>query len=217
MRCFSAHSGQRVCPGMAGCWQSPHRPCSLSLLRFSTARARPRSCRCSTVRRTRFGFSDTFGFAAVVAGFEALRAGVRAAFGLAGFLASDLGAAHCLTSNVTELRSNKVSWRIQSRNWRNPGQRRRKDSPQRVGGHDSGIHPSGIPRLINTRRASPNSHYIKRPPRSAPQPWSDILQALNTLGFGAHPRGVRLPRRWWPFGAFPPTSIDLIQSTRASE
>ena len=85
LRCFSAQSTQRVCSGMAGCWQSLHRPCSLSLLRFSTARALPRSCRSSGVRRTRFGFSDAFGFAEVVAGFETFRAGVRAASGLAGF------------------------------------------------------------------------------------------------------------------------------------
>ena len=31
------------------------------------------------MRRTRFGFLDVFGFAVVVAGFKALRAGVRAA------------------------------------------------------------------------------------------------------------------------------------------
>ena len=72
-------------------------------------------------------------------------------------------------------------------------------------------------RFIDTRGGSHNIHYVKRLPRSAPQPWSDIPQALNTLSFGAHPRGVRLPRHWWPFGAFPPTSIDLIQSTHASE
>ena len=56
MRCFSAHVGHLVCPGMAGCWPSLQGPCSLSLLRFSVARARARSCRSSGVRRTRFGF-----------------------------------------------------------------------------------------------------------------------------------------------------------------
>ena len=70
---------------MAGCRQSLQSPASFSLLRASTARALARSCRSSGVRRTRFAFSDAFGFAAVVAGFETLRAGVRAASGLAGF------------------------------------------------------------------------------------------------------------------------------------
>ena len=92
LRCFSAHAGQRVCSGMAGCWQSLHKPCSLRLLRFSAVRARACSCRSSDVRRTRFGFSDAFGFATrAVAGFEALRARVGAGFGLAGFLVLRLG------------------------------------------------------------------------------------------------------------------------------
>ena len=44
------------------------------------------------VRRTRFGFLDAFGFAvSAFWGFEALRAGVPAAFGLAGFLVLGLG------------------------------------------------------------------------------------------------------------------------------
>ena len=92
-RCFSAQSGQRVWSGMAGRQQSLQRPCSLSSLRFSAARARARSCRSSGVRSTRFGFSDAFGFAAfTVAGFEALRGRAGAAFGLAGFLVLRLGA-----------------------------------------------------------------------------------------------------------------------------
>ena len=37
------------------------------------------------MRRTRFCFWDAFSFAVAVAGFEVLRAGVRAASGLAGF------------------------------------------------------------------------------------------------------------------------------------
>ena len=81
---------------MTGCRQSLQRPCSLSLLRFSAARARVRSCRSSGVRRTRFGFSDAFGFAAfTVAGFEALRARAGAAFGFADFLALRLDADLC--------------------------------------------------------------------------------------------------------------------------
>ena len=54
-RWLSAQSGQRVCPGMAGCRQSLQSPESFSLLRASTARALARSCRSSGVRRTRFG------------------------------------------------------------------------------------------------------------------------------------------------------------------
>ena len=76
---------------MAGCRQSLHRPESFSLRRFSAARARPRSCRFSGVSRTRFGFLDVFGFAVVVAGFEALRAGVRAAAVLLFFLNQSQG------------------------------------------------------------------------------------------------------------------------------
>ena len=123
---------------------------------------------------------------------------------------------HCLKSNVTELRSHKASWQIRPRNARwlasVVGKTRRNASANLFWAFVmSALH------LIDTRRGSPKGHYVKRPPRSAPQPWPDIPQALNTLGFGAHPRGVRLPRCWWPFGAFPPTTIDLIQSTRASE
>ena len=59
---------------------------SFSLLRASAVRARARSCRSLGVRRTRFGFSDAFGFEAVVWGFETLRAGVRAAAVLPDFL-----------------------------------------------------------------------------------------------------------------------------------
>ena len=59
--------------------------------RASTARALARSCRSSGVRRTRFGFLDAFGFAAVVTGFETLRARARAAAGLAGFFFLCLG------------------------------------------------------------------------------------------------------------------------------
>ena len=65
----------------------------------------------------------------------------------------------CLKSNVTELQSYKVSWRIQPRNWR-AGRRRRKDSLQRIGEPD-GHPPSSILRLIDTRRGSPNSRYVK--------------------------------------------------------
>ena len=43
------------------------------------------------MRRTRFGFLDVFGFAVVVAGFEALRAGVRASAVLLVFLVLDFG------------------------------------------------------------------------------------------------------------------------------
>ena len=57
--------------------------------------------------------------------------------------------ARCLTSNVTELQSYKVSWRIQPRNWR-AGRRRRKDSLQRIGEPD-GHPPSSILRLIDSR------------------------------------------------------------------
>ena len=96
-RCFSTQDGQRVCPGTAGCRQSLQRPDFFILRRCSAARARRRSCRSSGVRRTRFGFSEAFGFAVrAVSGFEALRARVCAAFGLAGFLVLRLGS--CLGS-----------------------------------------------------------------------------------------------------------------------
>ena len=70
--------------------------------------------------------------------------------------------AHCLKSNVTELRSHKVSWRIQPRNARYPGHRRRKDSPQRIGEPDLGIHPSGVLHPVDTQCGSPKVHYVKR-------------------------------------------------------
>ena len=92
-RCLLAQDWQRVCPGMAGCWQSSQRPDSFSLRRFSAARDRARSCRSSGVRRTRFALSDAFGFTGwTVAGFEVLRALSAAGFGLAGFLVLRLGA-----------------------------------------------------------------------------------------------------------------------------
>ena len=84
-RRLSAQDEQRVCPRMAACRQSLQRPDFFILRRCSAARARPRSCRSSGVRRTGFGFWDAFGFEAAAAGFEVLRAGVRAASGLAGF------------------------------------------------------------------------------------------------------------------------------------
>ena len=43
------------------------------------------------------------------------------------------------------------------------GQRRWEDPPQRIGGPDLGIHPSGpsgVLRLIDTRRGSPKGHYV---------------------------------------------------------
>ena len=84
---LSARVWQRVCSGIAGCWQSLHRPCSLSLLRFSAARFRPLACRSSTARRTRFGFLDVLGFSVLtVVGFEAFRSRAGAAFGLADLL-----------------------------------------------------------------------------------------------------------------------------------
>ena len=54
------------------------------------------------------------------------------------------GDEHCLKSNVTELRSHKVSWRIQPRNERT-GHRRRKDSLQRIGEPGSGFRHAGHP------------------------------------------------------------------------
>ena len=47
--------------------------------------------------------------------------------------------AHCLKSSITELRSHKVSWQIQPRHSRYLGHRRRKDSPQRIGGADLSV------------------------------------------------------------------------------
>ena len=84
-RCLSAQDEQRVCPCMAGCRQSLQRPDFFILRRCSAESARARSCRSSGVRRTRFCFWDAFSFAVAAAGFEVLRAGVRAASGLAGF------------------------------------------------------------------------------------------------------------------------------------
>ena len=80
-------------PGRAGFRQSLQMLNSLSLRRFSTARARARS-RCSSgARRTLFGFSDAFGFAVwTVAGFGVLRAREDTAFGLADVLVLRLGA-----------------------------------------------------------------------------------------------------------------------------
>ena len=52
--------------------------------------------------------------------------------------------AHCLKSNITELRSHKVSWQIQPRHSRYLGHRRRKDSPQRIGGVDSHVRRAGV-------------------------------------------------------------------------
>ena len=40
-------------------------------------------------------------------------------------------------------------------------QRRRQDPPQRIGGPDLGIHLSGVHRLMDTRRGSRNSRYVK--------------------------------------------------------
>ena len=42
-------------------------------------------------------------------------------------------------TNVIDIRSHRVSWRIQPRNSRMAGHRRRKDSPQRIGEPDG--HP----------------------------------------------------------------------------
>ena len=52
--------------------------------------------------------------------------------------------AHCLKSNITELRSHKVSWQIQPRHSRYLGHRRRKDSPQRIGGVDFHVRRAGV-------------------------------------------------------------------------
>ena len=59
------------------------------------------------------------------------------------------GDSYCLKSNVTELWARKVSWRTQPRNWKLAsavGKTRRS---------------SGL-RLIDTRRASPNSRYVNQ-------------------------------------------------------
>ncbi len=45
------------------------------------------------------------------------------------------------------------------------GHRRRKYPLQRLGGHDLGIHPSGILCLIDTRTGSPKGHYVNPPTR----------------------------------------------------
>ena len=42
------------------------------------------------------------------------------------------------------------------------GHRRRKDPPQRIGGPDLGIHPSGVRRLIDTQGGSHRGHYVNR-------------------------------------------------------
>ena len=66
--------------------------------------------------------------------------------------------ARCLKSNVTKLQSYKVSWRIQSRNWR-AGRRRRKDSLQRIGEPDLCVRHAAI-RLIDTLVGTYNGHYV---------------------------------------------------------
>ena len=66
--------------------------------------------------------------------------------------------ARCLKSNVTKLQSYKVSWRIQSRNWR-AGRRRRKDSLQRIGEPDLCVRHAAI-RLIDTLVDSHKDHYV---------------------------------------------------------
>ena len=69
---------------------------------------------------------------------------------------------HCLKSNVAELRSHKVSWRIQPRNWRQASHRRRQEPPQLIDEPDLGIHLSGLLRLIDTRRGSPKGCYVNQ-------------------------------------------------------
>ena len=60
------------------------------------------------------------------------------------FRSQSKGDEHCLKSNITELRSHKVSWRIQPRNGR-IGHRRRKDSLQRIGEPGLGFRHAGHP------------------------------------------------------------------------
>ena len=52
---------------------------------------------------------------------------------------------HAVKSNVTELRSHKVSWQIQPRNSRLAGQRRRQDPPLRIGEPVLGVRHAGPP------------------------------------------------------------------------
>ena len=73
--------------------------------------------------------------------------------------------AHCLKSNVTELRLHKVSWRIQPRNWRQASHRRRQEPPRHIGEPDLGIYTSGVLRLIDTLVGSPKGHYVNPPTR----------------------------------------------------
>ena len=91
--CFQRNLGN----GFDRVWRVAGSPCRVlrlsacCVLRASTARALARSCRSSGVRRTRFGVSDTFGFAAVAGDFETFGAGAGAAAGLAGCFFFPLG------------------------------------------------------------------------------------------------------------------------------
>ena len=116
-RFLAAHSEQRVCPSMGLFVQVTQRPSSSWRCRLAAECARPRSRFCSSVRLVLVslaGFGSRWtlardglviwaawwgwrlalalvGFAAVVAGFEPLRAGARAAAGLAGSFFLRLG------------------------------------------------------------------------------------------------------------------------------
>ena len=67
---------------------------------------------------------------------------------------------HCLKSNVTELRSHQVSWRIQPRNARKPGQGRRGDPPQRLGGLDLPVRRAGVRPLLIPAVVRQMGHYV---------------------------------------------------------
>ena len=64
--------------------------------------------------------------------------------------------------NIAELRSYKVSWQIQPRNW-GADQPRQQDPPQRIGGSDLSV--CRRPLLIDTRLDSLNCHYVNPPTR----------------------------------------------------
>ena len=88
---------------------------------------------------------------------------------------------HCLKSNVTELRSHKVSWQIQPRNWRQASHRRRQEPPQLIDEPDLGDLSFRVLRLIDTLVGSPNCHYVNRSVRGFRPPGS---RRISSARFG---------------------------------
>ena len=69
------------------------------------------------------------------------------------------------------------------------GHRRRKDPPQRIGGPDLGIHPSGVRRLIDTCCGSHSCHYVNHSVRGFRAPGS---RRIASARFG--PSRLRIRR-----------------------